>query len=429
MLLAMARDVRVILIKLADRLHNMRTLDAVAPAKRRRIARETMEIYAPIANRLGLNACTTSCRTCRSRISTRLRYRVLAKAIKAARGNRREVVEQDRSTRSRSSWPTAGIERHGARPREDRLLDLQQDAARSTSSFSAGARHLRLPRDRRRTCRPATSRWARCTACTSRSPASSRTTSRSPRRTATSRCTPTLIGPFGMPLEVADPHRSEMHRIAEVGRRLALAVQGRRRDQLSELQKQTHRWLQIAARDPEPVGRLAASSSSTSRSTCSPTRSTSSRRRARSWRCRAAPPPSISPTPCTPTSATAASPRRSTTSWCRCAPSCKNGDRVEIITARHAKPNPGVAAVRAHRQGALAHPPLPEDHAVRGIGARSASGCSTRRCARSRARSPTSTTRAGSAWCATAARARKRASCSPTSASASGCRRSWRGGC
>src|SRR3954465_2716651 len=92
MLLAMARDVRVILIKLADRLHNMRTLGAVNPAKRRRVARETMEIYAPIANRLGLNALYHELQELAFSHLFPLRYRVLAKATKAARGNRREMI-------------------------------------------------------------------------------------------------------------------------------------------------------------------------------------------------------------------------------------------------------------------------------------------------------------------------------------------------
>src|SRR6476660_8154370 len=92
MLLAMARDVRIILIKLADRLHNMRTLGAVAPAKRRRIVRETMEIYAPIANRLGLNTLYHELQELAFSHLYPGRYKVLAKATGAARGNRREMI-------------------------------------------------------------------------------------------------------------------------------------------------------------------------------------------------------------------------------------------------------------------------------------------------------------------------------------------------
>jgi GTP diphosphokinase / guanosine-3',5'-bis(diphosphate) 3'-diphosphatase len=94
MLLAMARDVRVILIKLADRLHNMRTLDSMSAEKQERIARETLEIYAPIANRLGLNSVYYELQDLGFRYLYPNRYRVLTKAVKAARGNRREVLSK-----------------------------------------------------------------------------------------------------------------------------------------------------------------------------------------------------------------------------------------------------------------------------------------------------------------------------------------------
>jgi GTP diphosphokinase / guanosine-3',5'-bis(diphosphate) 3'-diphosphatase len=92
MLMAMARDVRVILIKLADRLHNMRTLDSMSREKSMRIARETMEIYAPIANRLGLNDIFHELQDLSFKYLHPNRYSVLSKALKVARGNRREVV-------------------------------------------------------------------------------------------------------------------------------------------------------------------------------------------------------------------------------------------------------------------------------------------------------------------------------------------------
>jgi len=92
MLLAMAQDLRVILIKLADRLHNMRTLDAVPGDKKKRIATETTEIYAPIANRLGLNNLYQELMDLSFRYLHPLRFKTLSKALKSARGNRREVV-------------------------------------------------------------------------------------------------------------------------------------------------------------------------------------------------------------------------------------------------------------------------------------------------------------------------------------------------
>jgi len=94
MLMAMARDVRVILIKLADRLHNMRTLDSVSKEKSERIARETMDIYAPIANRLGLNSVYQELEDLSFKYLHPNRYAVLSKALKVARGNRREVVSK-----------------------------------------------------------------------------------------------------------------------------------------------------------------------------------------------------------------------------------------------------------------------------------------------------------------------------------------------
>ncbi len=96
MLLAMSRDVRVILVKLADRLHNMRTMQAMAPAKRQRIAAETLEIYAPIAHRLGLNQTYRELQELSFRHLFPWRHAVLTKALERARGTRRDIVDRVR---------------------------------------------------------------------------------------------------------------------------------------------------------------------------------------------------------------------------------------------------------------------------------------------------------------------------------------------
>jgi len=94
MMMAMVKDIRVIIIKLADRLHNMRTLGIMRPEKRRRIARETLEIYSPIANRLGMNRIRLELEDLGFLAMYPERYRVLDENVRKARGNRNEIISK-----------------------------------------------------------------------------------------------------------------------------------------------------------------------------------------------------------------------------------------------------------------------------------------------------------------------------------------------
>ena len=94
MMLAMIGDIRVILVKLSDRLHNMRTLDAMPPDSRRRIARETLDIYAPIANRLGINRMKIALEDLGFRHLYPFRYRVLSNALSKSKGSQRQIVKR-----------------------------------------------------------------------------------------------------------------------------------------------------------------------------------------------------------------------------------------------------------------------------------------------------------------------------------------------
>ncbi len=94
MTLAMAKDIRVILVKIADRLHNMRTIDYLEPERKKRVAKETLEIYAPIANRLGMNNIRIEFEELGFKALYPLRSDMIGKAVRRARGNRKEVVSK-----------------------------------------------------------------------------------------------------------------------------------------------------------------------------------------------------------------------------------------------------------------------------------------------------------------------------------------------
>jgi guanosine-3',5'-bis(diphosphate) 3'-pyrophosphohydrolase len=134
MLMAMARDIRVILVKLADRLHNMRTLSALSMDKRRRIARETVDIYAPIAHRLGLNSIRLELEDLGFRTLYPMRYRILSAEVKKARGHRKQVIRKiETSMKRRLRQEALGARVEG---REKHLYSLYRKMRGKGLSFA-----------------------------------------------------------------------------------------------------------------------------------------------------------------------------------------------------------------------------------------------------------------------------------------------------
>ncbi len=140
----MAHDIRVILIKLADRTHNMRTLGALRPDKRRRIARETLEIFSPLAHRLGIHNIKTELEELGFEALYPNRYRVLKEVVASARGNRKEMINKIHAE-IEGRLEDAGDRRCRTGPREKPVLHLQQDEEQG-AAFSFDHGHLRLPR-------------------------------------------------------------------------------------------------------------------------------------------------------------------------------------------------------------------------------------------------------------------------------------------
>jgi RelA/SpoT family (p)ppGpp synthetase len=239
MLLAMARDVRVMLVKLADRLHNMRTLSALKSPKRRRIARETLDIHAPIAHRLGLNQVYRELQDLSLANLYPHRFAVISKAVKSARGNRREGIGRILETIQRA-LPEAGIKAQ-VFGREKHLYGIYRKMVEKRLTFSQvldvygfrivvpdvascylalGALHSLY--------KPVPGKFKDYIAI--------------PKVNGYQSLHTTLIGPYGTPVEM-QIRTAEMHRIAEAG--VAAHWLYKSDDaSISDVQKKTHKWLQ-----------------------------------------------------------------------------------------------------------------------------------------------------------------------------------------
>ncbi|MDP3744168.1 MAG: bifunctional (p)ppGpp synthetase/guanosine-3',5'-bis(diphosphate) 3'-pyrophosphohydrolase [Methylotenera sp.] len=239
MLLAMSQDVRVILVKLADRLHNMQTLDAMRPDKQKLIAKETLDIYAPIANRLGLNAIYQALEDLSFQYLYPMRFNAISKAIMAARGNRKEVVSKILdSIKQQLSMFNIEAEISG---REKHLYSVYRKMTSKATPFSQvydiyGFRVVvkDLP-----TCYLA---LGALHALYKPIPSKFKDYIAIPKANGYQSLHTTLFGPFGTPIEV-QIRSTEMHNIADAG--VAAHWLYKASDaQLTALQQQTHQWLQ-----------------------------------------------------------------------------------------------------------------------------------------------------------------------------------------
>src|SRR5471032_1316043 len=238
MLLAMARDVRVILVKLADRLHNMRTLGAVPHEKRRRVARETIDIYAPIAHRLGLNNTYRELQELSFANFNPRRYATLEKAVKAARGNRREVVGKILDAVERSlTYAKVKAEVTG---REKTIFSIYRKMRDKQLSFSQvldvyGFRVVVGSALECYTCigvlhalyKPVPGKFKDYIAI--------------PKVNGYQSLHTTLVGPFGTPIEF-QIRTGNMHEIAESGVAAHWLYKNGSAD-LNDVQKRAHQWL------------------------------------------------------------------------------------------------------------------------------------------------------------------------------------------
>lgn len=239
MLLAMARDVRVILIKLADRLHNMRTLEVMRLDKRRRTARETMEIYAPIANRLGLNNIYQELQELSFHNLFPTRYKVLAKATKAVRGNRREILKKILEA-IKQCLHEAGIDTK-VNGREKQLYSIYKKMVEKHLTFSEifDIYGFRVVVKDISSCYVA---LGALHGLYNPIPGKFKDYIAIPKANGYQSLHSTLLGPYGTPLEV-QIRTAEMHRIAESGVASHWLYKSSDSD-LGDMHLRTHQWLQ-----------------------------------------------------------------------------------------------------------------------------------------------------------------------------------------